>query len=139
MDIATFESECRCGHQFDLPVLSSMSYGEFLYFDLNGGSPRYLLALNNPVWDNVSKIVDLTTEANDSAKGATIQKIMGKIADKPSTNTDYIQHSICPKCKSRNITEKDRRTGQIDVEELSFEQFKNHSKSEQRRIVVGLI
>jgi len=139
MNIATFEARCRCGHTFDLPVLRSMSYGEFLYFDLNGGDPKYLLALNNPVWDNVSSIVDLTTEANDSAKEAIIQKIMGKIADKPSSDTEYVQRSICPKCKSRNITETDHRTGQIEVEELSFEQLKNHSKSEQRRIVAGLI
>ena len=140
MKIATFESKCSCGHQFDLPILSDMSYGEFLYFDFNGDGIKYFCGLNNTTWEFVSRIVDQKAITTSPRKGIIIQQIIGFIADKTHLDSEYIQDRICPICKSIvsqiNIN---KRNGFLEIEELSFNQFENQNDFQKEQMVSELI
>ena len=100
MEIATFETKCHCGYTFDLPELSDMSYGEFLYFDSSGNGARYLCAINNQTWEYISTILDSKLKDTSLNKGIIIRNTLGEIADKININTTYVQKGVCPKCNS---------------------------------------
>ena len=139
MEIATFETKCHCGYTFDLPELSDMSYGEFLYFDSSGNGARYLCAINNQTWQYISTIIDSELKDTSLNKGIIIRNTLGEIADKININTTYVQKGVCPKCNSFVNSNTEIKKGIMEVEEMSFKQFQKYTDSEKRRIVTEFI
>lgn len=58
MKVSTVKAKCKsCGLQFETPLLSDFSYGEFVYSSQSGLGYKYLYGINNRTWDFVQSVV----------------------------------------------------------------------------------
>ena len=100
MRVSILKAKCKsCEHHFETPLLSDVSYGEFVYSSLSGQRYKYLFGINNKTWDFVQSVVTVDMEVKTKDKGEIIQRVMGLIAD-IDTKTDFYQNEklICPSC-----------------------------------------
>lgn len=142
MRIATFNATCeKCKHRFTVPLLSDMSYGEFLYIDKNGLDHKYYCGLDESHWEMIEPIVDKFDTKHRFDKGDEIRRIIGLIADRPSETDYYLTGKwICPACNSDSVAvEGTNRIDFVDVEDLLFERFDVLSLVEQECEIENLI
>ena len=139
--VSTIRVKCRpWGHQFEFPILSDSSYGEFIYSNQNGKSYTYFNGINNNAWDFVQETISFNGKRIKDY-GKTIQKIIGLIADKKEpTETFQNERIICPVC-GRNAWHvyRDNVVGFIELEEMSFKRFEQLNLNERKREIEELI
>lgn len=140
MKPATFQGTCRCGKNIDVPMMGSMSYGAFVYFDTAGNGAKHYDGLNCPTWDFVAEIVAQGNVKNEPNRGNFIQEIIGKVADAPEFGATYTQTCICPKCRLRvRNVDRDARTGFVELATLTFKEFERKQYTDKVIAVSQLI
>lgn len=137
MELATFKAKCKntsCGHDFDVPVLSPFSYGEYIYSSVNGKEIRYYSGSDCETWAFVEKTMSEGESREDS--GQLIQKVIGLIADRPHPDAYFTQNYYCPECHSRvSSIDENNKTGSTEYEHLTFSHFSNLTNLEKKKLI----
>ncbi len=140
MEIATFKAKCKnteCRHDFDAPLLSDFSYGEFLYGTIDGKEVRYYCSLDCEIWDFIDQTVSrYFGKKNREEIGVMIQKTVGFVADRQNTEIYFTQDIYCPQCcsKVRSI-DTDDKTGRGNYAHLTFEEFRQLGEWEKEKLI----
>lgn len=109
MKLHIFKYTCNsCGSQFKAPEIGPDAYGEFLLRS-SSGSLRYLNAMSNPVYDEVSKLVKTLPSSKDKSdiQLASIVRSAFGIACDPDEHGQVLHMDakpVCPSCENQNIT-----------------------------------
>ncbi len=137
MKIATFRAICKNDHFFDVPALSDHSYGEFIYFSIDGKEIRYYLTLDCNTWDYIAeKVSDYFDKKNRKEIGPIIQKIIGFVADRQNPDNFFTLYAYCPICHSKAKTiDFENRTGTKEYENLTFNGFSSLTASEKNTLI----
>lgn len=143
MQIATFKAKCKkssCGHDFDVPLLSDFTYGEFIYSSIDGKEFRYYNSLDCETWNFIDKTVsEYLGKKNREEIGTIIQKIIGLVADRQNPDIYFTQDIHCPKCHSKVESVNDNnKTGLKEFEILTFNNFTKLIESEKRKLIFRL-
>jgi len=100
MKLTPMQYVCENDHKFLAPNLSPYLYGEFLLRSRNGGI-RYLDAVADPVFDNVSHLVrQVLSEENIKVPDwlDIFQDIFGEVACDPDVDGTYFKMNLPPPC-----------------------------------------
>jgi lysyl-tRNA synthetase class I len=144
MKIATFRAKCQgstCRLEFDAPVLSDFSYGEFIYSSVDSEQIRYYCGFGCETWKFIDTIVaGYFEKKNREEMGAVIQRIIGLVADRQNSEAYYTQAIYCPKChlKVDSIDDNDR-TGTQEYEDLTFDSFMRLTELKRKILVDKLL
>ena len=134
MKIATFNARCKRFHQFQVPLLPDMSYGEFLFSDNFGQTYKYYFGLDDPNWKLVEEVLKQDFNLSASELGERTRQVMGLICDKEPGIEFYTDQLICPTCQSKSLTlDRNNRIGWTDIDELTFSRFNEQTRSDREK------
>jgi len=106
MKVPQYSFVCVNNHTFLSPLI--LKYGEFVLRSNGQGTPRYMFAINDEVYDEVDKMLaslqDLK-QKNGQGKSEILQKIFGIACDLDVDGSEFQIGSQpkCPECGSRKM------------------------------------
>jgi hypothetical protein len=125
MKVRTTETRCAgCNLAFPSPDLGDFSYGQFIFFGVGGTAHAFYAALECPVWDFISALVDKHMPASrPEARGQCIQHACTIFADRVDGQHWTLRH-VCPHCLSQRMTYwGGTELGEVDVPVATFTSF----------------
>ena len=131
---------CVNGHEFDGPMLSDMSDGEFLA-QSEGGTFAYVNSWTDPVWDEVEGLLDdLVPNHRSLGTGevATLtQTAYAATMDAAPDGAYRIGKTICPTCRSlvKSIHVEEPYRSLADIPTISHNAWARLDPSAKRQMV----
>jgi hypothetical protein len=127
MKVTTFRATCNdCHTPFDNPLLSDMSYGEFIARGEKGTAFAYLPAMGNPGWDRIDQLFKkFFPKKHPSSETECFQWILGKCLDSLNDQElSIVSAPVCPNCHDNNLMYGDDiKTGELDLPDATFSKF----------------
>ncbi len=142
MKVSTYRAVCNdCKTEFHHPLLSDMSYGQFVARGEKGTAFGYFLAFDNIGWEKIHGLVEKFYSVNDIfSKRDCFQWIIGKCLD-PIDNQELsiVRGPVCPSCHGTNVEYGDSyKTGELNVPDATFSKFLALSNVEQEIMIKDL-
>ena len=142
MKVFTFKATCNdCKTEFDNPLLSDLSYGEFIARGERGTVFAYLPAINNFGWDRINQLFKKTFPKKDQdSETNCFQWIIGKCLDLiDNQELSIVNNPICPNCHRDSVMYGDEiKTGELNLPDATFSVFLALNDMEQETLIRNL-
>lgn len=105
-----FRCKClSCYHFYDSYRFSDFSYGEWLIRTVDGRHYAYLMGIDNPDFDDISRVIHVThPQLSDTEHADCLHRILGSLCDPIEGQAlDMLLGLKCPACGSTDIEDSD--------------------------------
>ncbi len=122
-----FQASCQaCRRKFSMPLLSDFSYGEFIFHGERGGVYGFLLALEEPAWEDIETrlqrvgVLAVSPTQKNTKDIDRFHRVIAACSDAIGGQA-LVPFPVCPSCQSHSIAYGDSTPlGIRDIPRVTF-------------------